>query len=194
MDEAPHAPRPPPRTRTRPAAGRGPRWLEKLYRAPAWRIGIGVAVLVNSIVLGAITEIPKGTMLALRLGQLDNALLALLLVDVALCIAVKRRRVLNNGWDLFDITVTVVSISPSVGMLSAFRVLRVIRVLRLISFIPHGRATVDALIRALRYMSASFIVLGVVFYSFVVIITNLFRDVDPVHYGTLGRSAGISTP
>src|SRR4051794_34865758 len=38
-------------------------------------------------------------------------------------------------------------------------------------------------------MSASFIVLGAVFYSFVVIVTNLFRDVDPLHYGGLGRSA-----
>src|SRR5437870_4153117 len=118
---------------------RAPRWLENLYRAKAWRVGIGVAVLVNSIVLGAITEVPKGAPIALRLAQIDNALLALLLVDVALCIAVKGRRVLRSGWDLFDITVTVVSISPNVGMMSAFRVLRVIRVLRLISFIPHGR-------------------------------------------------------
>src|SRR5204862_7717082 len=139
-----------------------------------WRIGSGVAVLVNSIVLGAITEVPRGTPTALRLAEIDNALLALLLVDVALCIAVKGRRVLRSGWDLFDITVTVVSISPNVGMMSAFRVLRVIRVLRLISFIPHGRATVDALLGALRNMGASFIVLGVVFYSFVVIVTNLF--------------------
>jgi voltage-gated sodium channel len=29
----------------------------------------------------------------------------------------------------------------------------------------------------------------VLFYSFVVITTNLFRDIDPKHYGTLGRSA-----
>ena len=32
-------------------------------------------------------------------------------------------------------------------------------------------------------------ILAVVFYSFVVIATNLFRDIDPAHYGTLGRSA-----
>jgi voltage-gated sodium channel len=165
------------------------RQLQTLYASSFWRVGIGLAVFVNSIVLGAITEAPEGSILAHRLGQADAALLVLLVLDVALCIAVKRRAVLHSGWDIFDITVTLVSVTPSFGMLSAFRVLRVIRVLRLISFVPHGRAMVDAMLGALRNMAAAFVVLGVVFYSFVVITTNLFRDIDPPHYGTLGRSA-----
>jgi voltage-gated sodium channel len=163
--------------------------LRKLYFAPAWRIGIGLAVLLNSIVLGAIIETPEGSPLARLLGHADRALLSLLVLDVALCIAVKRRTVLRSGWDIFDITVTLLSVVPSFGPLAAFRVLRVIRVLRLISFVPHGRAMVDAMLGALHNMAAAFVVLGVVFYSFVVITTNLFRDADPVHYGALGRSA-----
>ncbi len=163
--------------------------VRKLYQSSVWGAGIGVAVFVNSIVLGAITEAPEGSELARWLSRVDLMLLALLVVDVAMCIAVKRRAVLHSGWDMFDITVTLVSVTPAFGMLSAFRVLRVIRVLRLISFVPHGRAMVDAIQRALRNKAAALVVLGVVFYSFVVITTNLFRDVDPVHYGTLGRSA-----
>ena len=165
------------------------RQLRTLYASSFWRVGIGLAVFVNSIVLGAITEAPEGSELAQWLGWADTALLVLLVIDVALCVAVKRRAVLHSGWDIFDITVTIVSVTPSFGMLSAFRVLRVIRVLRLISFVPHGRAMVDALLHALRNMAAAFVVLGVVFYSFVVITTNLFRDIDPLHYGTLGRTA-----
>jgi voltage-gated sodium channel len=163
--------------------------LRKLYGTPGWRIGIGLAVFVNSIVLGAIIETPEGSKLARLLGRADAVLLSLLVLDVALCIAVKGRAVLHSGWDMFDITVTLVSVTPSFGPLAAFRVLRVIRVLRLISFVPHGRAMVDALLGALRSMAAAFIVLGVVFYSFVVITTNLFRDVDPAHYGRLASSA-----
>ncbi|MBV8568902.1 MAG: ion transporter [Methylobacteriaceae bacterium] len=163
--------------------------LYLLYAAPPWRVCVGIAVFVNSIVLGAITEVPGASESAHLLAQIDGGLLALLVLDALLLVAVKRRAVLHNGWDLFDVGVTLVSVAPSVGMLSAFRVLRVIRVLRLISFIPHGRATVDALLSALRNMSAAFVVLAVVFYSFVVIATNLFRDIDPARYGTLGRSA-----
>ncbi len=163
--------------------------VRNIYQSSAWGAGIGLAVFVNSIVLGAITETPEGSELAEWLARADLALLILLVVDVAFCIAVKRRAVLRGGWDMFDIVVTLVSVTPAFGMLSAFRVLRVIRVLRLISFVPHGRAMVDAMLHALRNMAAAFVVLAVVFYSFVVITTNLFRDIDPVHYGTLGRSA-----
>jgi voltage-gated sodium channel len=164
--------------------------LRSLYAARSWRIGIGLSVLANSIVLGAITEAPEGSVLAEWLGRADAVLLAVLVFDIVLCIAVKRRAVFHSGWDVFDITVTLVSVIPSFVMLSTFRVLRVVRILRLISFIPHGQAMVDALLGALRNMAAAFVVLGVVFYSFVVITTNLFREIDPAHYGTLGRSAG----
>lgn len=163
--------------------------LGALHAAAPWRGLIGLVVLVNSIVLGAITEIPEGSEAAAVLAAIDSGFLVLLVADAALCVAVKRHAVLRNGWDVFDISVTFVSVLPAAGMLSALRVLRVVRVLRLISFVPHGRATVDALINALRNMTAAFVILCVVFYSCVVIATNLFRDTDPVHYGSLGRSA-----
>jgi len=164
--------------------------LEALYHSRLWRIAVGLAIFVNSIVLGAITAMPDESPWSPRLERLDAALLAFLVFDVALCVVVKRGAVLSDGWDLFDIAVTIVSVLPNVGVLSAFRVLRVVRVLRLVSFVPRGRATVDALIEALASMAAAFLILAVVFYSFVVIATNLFRDVDPAHYGTLWRAAG----
>ncbi len=163
--------------------------LQTLYGARSWRVGIGAAIFVNSVVLGAITAAPEGSLLARRLGCVDEVLLVLLVFDALLCLVVKRLAVLRSGWDMFDVGVTLVSLTPSVGVLSAFRVLRVVRVMRLISFVPRGRATVDALLGALRNMAAAFMILAVVFYSFVVIVTNLFRDIDPAHYGTLGRSA-----
>ena len=164
--------------------------LEALHESQGWRITIGVAIFINSLVLGAMTEAPEGSLFDVRLEWVDEALLALLVADAALCVAVKRLAVLHSGWDLFDVGVTFLSLSPNVGALSAFRVLRVVRVMRLISFVPRGRATVDALLGALRHMAAAFMILAVVFYSFVVIATNLFRDIDPAHYGTLARSAG----
>ena len=164
--------------------------LERAYRSRLWTNGVGLAVLVNAVVLGAITEVPEDTRVEAWLSIADHLLLCIMVADVALCIAVKRRKVLTSGWDLFDTGVTLISVLPNLGMLSAFRVIRAIRVLRLISFIPRGRAMVDAMLLALRDMATAFVVLGVVFYSFVVIATSLFRDADPVHYGTLGRSTG----
>jgi voltage-gated sodium channel len=163
--------------------------LWRLHRSRARQIVVGMTILVNAIVLGALTELPEGSPDTFWLERLDTILLAILVADVLLTIAAKRTRVLRSGWDVFDITVTLVSVVPHVEMLSALRVLRILRVLRLVSFIPHGRATVDALLRAMHTMMAAFVVLSVVFYSFVVIATNLFRDIDPERYGSLGRAA-----
>src|ERR1700759_4696191 len=100
------------------------RHLSRLYASSFWRIGTGVTVLINSIVLGAIAEAPEGTVLIERLDYLDSVLLTILFTDVVLCIAVKRRAVLHNGWDMFDIAVTLGSIVPNIDMLSAFLILR----------------------------------------------------------------------
>lgn len=163
--------------------------LRRFYESSAWNLTIGLVVFANSIVLGMLTEVVEGSHADDVLSNLDAVMLSVLLADSALCIAVRRKTVLKNPWDLFDITVTVVSVIPHIEMLSALRVLRVLRVLRLVSFIPHGRATVDALFSAMRPMAAAFVVMGVVFYSVVIISTNLFREIDPVHYGNLGLSA-----
>jgi voltage-gated sodium channel len=140
-------------------SGRRMKQLERLHTCLLWRIGIAIVVFANSIILGAITEVPEGSTLAIQLGHLNGGLLALLVADVALCVVVKRLTVLHSGWDLFDITVTLVSVIPTVHMLSAFRVLRVIRVLRLISFFRWGRAIMDAMFGALRNMAPAFVVL-----------------------------------
>ncbi len=163
--------------------------LRRLYESSAWNLTIGLVVFANSIVLGMLTEVAEGSYAESVLTNVDAAMLTVLVADCVLCVAVRRRALLNSPWDLFDITVTLVSVMPHIEMLSALRVLRVLRVLRLVSFIPHGRATVDALFSAMRQMAAAFVVMGVVFYSVVIISTNLFREIDPVHYGSLGLSA-----
>ncbi|MBV9735134.1 MAG: ion transporter [Acidisphaera sp.] len=163
--------------------------LRRFYHSRAWTIWVGCVVFGNSIVLGLLTAVPEDSATWRTLDGVDDWMLAALVSDSLLCIVVKGRRVLRSRWDLFDITVTALSLVPRIDMLSALRVLRVLRVLRLLSFVPHGRATVDALFQAMRQMAAAFLVLIVVFYSFVIIATNLFRDIDPSHYGSLGRTA-----
>lgn len=163
--------------------------LRRFYHSRFWRLSVGSVVFANSIVLGGLTEVAEDSAAEAILSHVDDAMLLVLVADSALCLAVRGRGILRRPWDLFDVAVTLVSTVPQIEMLSTLRVLRVLRVLRLLSFVPHGRATVDALFGAMRQMTAAFLVMGVVFYSVVIISTNLFRDVDPAHYGSLGSSA-----
>ena len=160
--------------------------ISRIYFPRGWRLWVGCAILVNSICVGAITETPEGSTLAVGLGAPTRRCHAARF-DVALCIAGKRARS-PIAAGTFSTSRDPRLDRAHVGFLSAFRVLRVVSVLRLVSFAPRGRDRGRVLL-ALRDMTAAFLVLTVVFYSFVVIATNMFRDIDPAHTGGLARSA-----
>ncbi len=163
--------------------------LGAFHRSAFWRWATGVVILGNAALLGVLTVLPEEAPETAWLFRINDALLAWLVIDVALLVLDKGRRVWRNGWDVFDLTVTLLSLVPAIDALSALRVLRVLRVLRLLSFIPDVRVTIEALFGALHNMAAAFLVLAVVFYCFTIIATNLFRTIDPVHYGSLATSA-----
>ena len=146
-------------------------------------------ILANSITLGILTGVSIDHPLRALCETIDRLTLVVLVVDVLLTIMVKRAGVLRSGWDLFDIVVTAVSIVPVLQAFAALRTFRAVRLLRLLSFIPNGRATIDGLFVAMRSMTTTMIIIGVVYYIFVILFTSLFGDVDPVHFGTLGSTA-----
>lgn len=163
--------------------------LGTIHRSVFWRGVTGGVVLANAVLLGVLSALPGEGAEFLWLNRLNDALLAWLVLDVLLLVISKGRRVWRSGWDLFDLTVTLLSLMPAIDALSALRVLRVLRVLRLLSFIPDVRVTIEALFGAVHNMAAAFLVLAVVFYCFTIIATNLFRSLDPAHYGSLATSA-----
>lgn len=160
-----------------------------IYQTHAWGVFVGIAILLNSAALGFIASLAQGDPRIDTFEIIDKLTLAVLILDSALCIVVKRSRVLTNGWDLFDIGVVAISLVPLLQSLSALRAFRTIRLLRLVAIVPNGRATVDALFRAIRNMGAAIIMMAIVFYIFMIICTTFFRQVDPDQFGDLGKSA-----
>ena len=163
--------------------------LAQVRFSKSWMIVVGVAILVNAISLGVLTEVREAGPVLTIFEAIDQVTVALLIMDALLTIVVKRLGVFRSGWDMFDITVTAVSVVPFLQAFSALRAFRTVRLLRLLTFIPHGRATVDGLFAAMRSMTSTLIMVLVVFYIFIILCTMLFRDLDPAHFGTLGLSA-----
>ena len=160
-----------------------------IHQSRRWAVFVGVAILINSAALGVIASLAPGDPWVDTFEAVDKVTLAVLILDSLLCIIVKRSRVLRDGWDMFDIGVVAVSLFPMLQSFSALRAFRTIRLLRLLAIVPNGRATVDALFRAIRNMGAALIVMAVVYYIFMIICTTLFRDADPDRFGDLGKSA-----
>jgi voltage-gated sodium channel len=159
-----------------------------IHQSRGWGIVVAIAILINSAALGVIASLAPGDPRIETVELVDKITLAALILDSLLCIAAKRSRILRDPWDMFDISVVAISLVPMLQSLSALRAFRTVRLLRLVTILRNGRATVDALFRAIRNMGAAMTVMAIVYYIFVIICTTMFREADPGQFGDLGKT------
>lgn len=145
-------------------------------------------IIVNAVVLGLETSPSIMAVHGPLLLALDQALLAVFVLEIAARIAVHRLAFFRDPWSVFDFIVVAIALIPASGPLAVLRALRVLRVLRLLTIVPSLRRVVGALLAAVPGLSSIGMVLGLVFYVFAVIATKLFGEAFPDWFGTLGRS------
>ena len=145
-------------------------------------------IIINAILLGletwpAAMAAAGGPMLAL-----DQAILSVFVVEIALRLYVHRGAFWRDPWSLFDFAVVAIALVPAAGPLAVLRALRVLRVLRLLTLVPSMRRVVSALLGAIPGLFSIALLLAIVYYVFAVIATNLFGAAYPEWFGHLGRS------
>lgn len=145
-------------------------------------------IIVNAIILGLETSDAVLASHGALLMALDRAILAVFVAEIALRIFVHRSAFFRDPWSLFDFAVVAIALLPATGQLSVLRALRVLRVLRVLTIVPSMRRVVGGLLAAIPGLASIAMVLGLIFYVFAVITTNLFGDRFPDWFGTLGRS------
>ncbi|MFM7345447.1 MAG: ion transporter [Tagaea sp.] len=145
-------------------------------------------IVVNAITLGLETSQAVMGAIGPFLSVLDNVILAIFTVEIAIRIYAHGGKFFRGGWNWFDLIVVAIALVPASGPLSVLRALRVLRVLRLVSIVPAMRSVVEALLRSLPGMSAIVALLLLVFYVFAVMGTKLFGGTHPDQFGTLGAT------
>lgn len=81
-----------------------------------------------------------------------------------------------------------ISLVPATGPFTILRALRILRVLRLLSTVRRLRLLIDALISAIPSIGWIVFLLGMVFYIYGVMGTELFGERFPDWFGTLGAA------
>ena len=145
-------------------------------------------IIFNAITLGLQTSDTVQQTMGGFLGTLDDIVLGVFVVELALKFFAYGWRFFQSAWNVFDLVVVGLGLLPNRDGLSALRGLRVIRAMRLLSVIPQMRAVVQALLDALPGMGAVIIMISIVFYIFGVMATLMFGDSFDEWFGTLGRS------
>ncbi len=127
---------------------------------------------------GPILELLQGLVLAAFVAELGLRLLAS---------ARQPRAFLRDGWNLFDLTVVLASLLPSVGPLATVaRLARVLRVARLVSASRELRLIVGTMLRSIPSLGHVALLLALLLFIYAVLGVHWFRDTDPSRFGGLG--------
>lgn len=142
-------------------------------------------ILVNAAVLGMETSPTLVAQYGPLLRTIDQAILAVFVVELALRIAAFRGRFFQDPWSLFDTAIVAIALVPANEAFSVLRALRVLRVLRLISAFPQLRKVLEGLVAAIPGLGSIGAVLAIFQYVFAVMAAKLFGQEYPELFGDL---------
>ena len=162
--------------------------MREVVENPRVQGAIIVLILINAVLLGLETSPSVMAATGGFIVLLDQAILALFVVEIAARLFVHRAAFWRDPWSLFDFTVVAIALIPASGPFAVLRALRVLRVLRLLTMVPTMRRVVGALLAAIPGLASIALVLMILYYVFAVISTNLFGAAFPEWFGTIGRS------
>lgn len=162
--------------------------VAKTIESPRLQSVITAAIVVNAVILGLESDAGIRAAHGPVLHALDNACLALFVVELAVKMAAYRTLFWRNAWNWFDVAVVGIALVPGAGVWSVLRALRVLRVLRLLTIVPQLRKVVAAFLHAIPGLGGVMAVMMIFFYTAGVLATNLFGSTHPEWFGSLGGS------
>ena len=161
--------------------------LEKFINSNRAHVFVAILIILNAITLGAETYESMRPYLSV-IQTIDQILLCVFVVELSLRILAGGFRFLRCGWNLFDMVTILVSVVSTLPVLSVLRVVRIIRIMRLISIFPQMRMVISAIYMAIPGIFSVACLLCMMFYVFSVLAYNLFHDVSPEMFNSLGGS------
>lgn len=162
--------------------------IEKFVSSAKFQNFILVLIIINGITMGIETSKNLPNFIINFLHLFDKIVIGIFTVEILLRIYVHRLSFFKDSWSLFDFFIVVISLIPANENFAILRILRVLRLLRLITIIPQMRKIVSALISVIPGMLSISALMGLIFYIFSIMATNLYGDKFPQWFGSLGDS------
>jgi voltage-gated sodium channel len=160
------------------------RWIEQ-----GWPHRFIIALIIaNAITLGLETSDAILAEAGGALRAFNVFVLVVFSAEIIIKLAAFGPRFFRSGWNVMDFLVVAISLVPAAGPLSILRSLRILRVLRLLSTVPRLRRLTESLLSAIPSIGWISFMLGLVFYVFAVIGTELFGERFPDWFGNVGAS------
>lgn len=148
-----------------------------------------VLIVLNGVTLGMETSSFLRNEVGGLLTYFDVFALGIFTIEIILKMyALGIVRFFKDPWNVFDFIIVGIALVPASGPLSVLRTLRILRLLRLITVVPQMRKIVAALLSVIPGIASIGLLVGVIFYIYAVLATNLYGESFPQWFGTLGES------
>ncbi len=163
------------------------RRLAKLVTGFSFDMFIMAVILADAIVLGLMTSPTMEFYFDNGLFLLDRVFMGIFMAEMFLKIFALKRKFFQSGWNIFDLTIVLVSSLP---FMSAFIVLRTFRLFRLLKYVNRFdkmHNLVQVFLELLPSFASFLAIFAVFFYGFAIIAVNLYGD-SFVIFGDLGSA------
>ena len=165
-------------------------WAARIANSAWFANAITAIIVLNAVVIGLDTVPALAADYHGLFEGLNGLFLVIFIVEAVIKLLAeypKMQRYFQDGWNVFDFSIIVVSLLPATGQLATLaRLARLLRVLRLISALPELRLIVATLVRSIPSMAHVLMLMSIIFYVYGVAGYHLFHDIDPTHWRNLG--------
>jgi len=149
---------------------------------------IAGVIIINAISLFLATSAHMIQNYGWLLETIDHYSLIFFSFELLVRLYIERMRFFRNGWCLFDTFIVLISIAPHMGYFKTLRALRILRLVRLIKFFPKMRLLMLSMKDAIPGIISVSFFLMLFFLVFSIISFHLFRDLNEIYFGSIGRT------
>ncbi|MDM8525005.1 ion transporter [Desulfococcaceae bacterium HSG8] len=151
--------------------------IHSLVNSNQFAIGINLVILINATLIGVETFYTSPIISALQTQALFIFTLEIALRYIG---RESSREYFTDWWNIFDIVIVGVCYIPeslveNSAALSVFRVMRVFRILRLVKMLPELKIIVDVLLKSIKSLGYTFMLLVIFMYMYAVMGVILFK-------------------
>jgi len=176
--------------------------IRTLVNSLSFAIWINLIIVINATLIG-IETFHTSAMIAYT----QKIILGIFTLEIVLRFTgrTSAKAYFSDGWNLFDIFIVSISYIPdslfeNSAALSVFRIMRVFRILRLVKTLPELKVIVSVLLRSLKSLGYTFILLFIFMYMYAIMGVILFKGgpvaangpglgpTSPDPYGTITES------
>jgi voltage-gated sodium channel len=166
--------------------------LWRIVESPFFTGFILAVIIANAVVLGLQTypeiEERRGDLL----NFLNDAFLAVFVIELALRIGAYGRRpqdFFRSGWNVFDFVVIAIAFVPGIRESSTLlRLARLLRVVRVVRILPELRVLVTGVVRSLPPLGSMLLLTTVMLFVYGMLGWLLFSEELPDDWGNIGRA------